>query len=84
VEMIKKKISIGLFEEEWNSLTEGKEICVFEAEDKSLEIYIKRLVKVIPKTRKPKVLCDTCSEWVEEKEYNINKGLCNNCVEKIQ
>jgi hypothetical protein len=82
--MIKKKIKIGLFEEEWNSLTEGKEICVFEDEDKSLEIYIKRLVKVIPKERKPKVLCDTCHKWIEEKEYNKNSGLCNRCVENIQ
>jgi formylmethanofuran dehydrogenase subunit E len=82
--MIKKKINIGLFDEEWNSLSEGKEICVFEDEDKGLEIYIKRLIKVIPKERKPKVLCDTCGEWVEVKEYNINSGLCNKCVEKIQ
>jgi len=39
--MIKKKIKIGLFEEEWNSLMEGKEICVFEDDKQELKIYSK-------------------------------------------
>lgn len=40
-----ERIDINLFDEELKSLNSGKEICIFESEDKNIEIFLKYKVK---------------------------------------
>ena len=37
-----EKIKIELFDEEMQSLNKGKEICIFESEDRNIKIFIKK------------------------------------------